>query len=448
MEITSDIKYTLLKTVQENNILPLTSICNMKCIFCSHRNNPPGLQVYRLGHLQPVLIKELMDYLPQEGALIIGESATRIIEGEPMGHPYFCEIIKMIRSKFSDKLVKITTNGSYLTREIIEFLEKYRPFEFNISINCSRPEERVFLMGDKNPERVFKGLDLLKRKKFPVGGSIVAMPHLTGWDSLSRTIDRLIKSNVETIRVFMPGYTKWIDDDLKFSRGEMYNKLKQLVEEYENEEIPVLLEPPVIEDLKCRVKGIITGSPAENSSITKGDIITRVDGKKVLSRVDGFNRIKNAANPRIEYQHAGNSRNITLEKSAGKRPGIVVDYDIQPSRIEDIYGILERNKNDNICIITSVLSEKLIKQILKGMDKNITENKIDIQVIENKFFGGSICCTGLLVNEDIIAVLSNSKKNYDLILLPGIIYDFFGNDLTGKNYKEIEEKLKVTVEII
>lgn len=144
MEIDTKIKYMLLKTVQDNNILPLTSICNMSCQFCSHKFNPPGLQIYHPGHLNPGLIKELIDYLPAEGPLIIGESATRIIEGEPMSHPHFAEIIKIVRDKYPDKKIKVTTNGSYLKKDMIEFLNNNLPLELNISLNCSGPEERVF----------------------------------------------------------------------------------------------------------------------------------------------------------------------------------------------------------------------------------------------------------------------------------------------------------------
>ena len=51
------LKFILLKTVQDDGILPITSVCNMACQFCSHRNNPPGLEVYRLGHLDLELIR-------------------------------------------------------------------------------------------------------------------------------------------------------------------------------------------------------------------------------------------------------------------------------------------------------------------------------------------------------------------------------------------------------
>ncbi len=117
------VKYMLLKIVQNNNILPVTSVCNMACKFCSHRNNPSDLDIYSLGHLDLSLIEELLDYLPAEGPVIIGESATRIIEGDPITHPDFKKIINRIRYKYPEKQIKITTNGSNLNHQMVDLLQ-------------------------------------------------------------------------------------------------------------------------------------------------------------------------------------------------------------------------------------------------------------------------------------------------------------------------------------
>lgn len=41
------------RTAMEANILPLTSRCDSACIFCSHQNNPPQVQVLSVGELLP-----------------------------------------------------------------------------------------------------------------------------------------------------------------------------------------------------------------------------------------------------------------------------------------------------------------------------------------------------------------------------------------------------------
>ena len=41
----------LLEAVSRDNILPLTSSCNLHCLFCSNRQNPPGVQTFSFAPL-------------------------------------------------------------------------------------------------------------------------------------------------------------------------------------------------------------------------------------------------------------------------------------------------------------------------------------------------------------------------------------------------------------
>ena len=276
-------RYLLLKTVQDKGILPVSSVCNMACQFCSHRNNPPGLDVYRLGHLDLSLMKELLEYLPADGPLIIGESATRIIEGDPLAHPQFLKIIEMIRGFFPEKEIKITTHGSFLNPEVLKMLQENMPVELNISLNCSSPEERAFLMADKKPEQVFSALEILAVSPIKFNGSIVAVPHLLGWQSLDKTISLLDEYNAETIRVFMPGFTRFSEEKMKFEVDTMYKRLASFIDKYDECRTPVLLEPPQLNNFDCVIKGIIRNSPAGKTLLKKGDIIISVNQEKVLT---------------------------------------------------------------------------------------------------------------------------------------------------------------------
>ncbi len=442
----SKVKYMILKMVQNNNILPVTSVCNMSCQFCSHRNNPPGLDVYSMGHLDLSLIEELLDYLPAEGPVIIGESATRIIEGDPITHPDFKKIISKIRYKYPLKQIKITTNGSSLNHEMIDFLQTNNPVELNISVNCSGPDERVFLMADKNPKTVFAGLEILRDSSIKFNGSIVAMPHLTGWQELERTIRLLLKYNPETIRVFMPGFTGFSEDKLKFDINLMYNRMSKLVEKFSYIDIPVLLEPPIINNFNCKVKGVIKDTPAFKAGITKGDIIKRIDKNEVLTRVDGFNKILLASNPTIEYKRGNELETITIKKKKSESSGLIVDYDMDLDLLEKLSGVLlSKGSNKKTAIITSTLGQGILNSFLVYFHNKYNyifkDREIDLITAKNDFFQGSIMSAGLLTNQDIINSVKKTGKNYSLIIVPGIIFDIFGNDLTGKNYKQIEEEL-------
>lgn len=448
----SRLKYLLLKTVQDKGILPVTSVCNMACQFCSHRNNPTGLDVYRLGHLDLSLIKELLEYLPVDGPVIIGESATRIIEGDPLAHPQFLKIIEMIRRYFPEKEIKITTHGSYLNSKIINVLQEKMPVELNISLNCSCPEERVFLMADKKPKQVFSALEILAVSSIKFNGSIVAVPHLIGWQALDKTISLLNEYNPETIRVFMPGFTRYSAENIRFEPNTMYKKMIRFIEKYDRFRTPVLLEPPQINSLDCVIKGIIRNSPAEKSGLFKGDIITSVNQEGVMSRVDGFKKILDAANPSIKIKRGDLELDIFLKKRKGESSGLIVDYDLSVEMLGELSRTLLKNTGRKIAIMTSVLGKGVINAFLNYFKNtyNFSEesSKIDLLVAENRLFAGSIMSAGLLTNSDIISCIKEAGKSYQKVVLPGIIFDDFGNDLNGKGYREIEQALDMKVDIV
>lgn len=112
----------LFKTVKEDNILPITSICKLNCIFCSHKNNPPEIETYSFGHLEFDLIKTMIEFLDPERPVFIGESASKIIEGEPFVHPEIFKILKYLRQRWPEIEIKITSSGSFLELERLELI--------------------------------------------------------------------------------------------------------------------------------------------------------------------------------------------------------------------------------------------------------------------------------------------------------------------------------------
>lgn len=448
-ELSDRERYILLKTVQNDNILPITSVCNMNCRFCSHYNNPAGLEVYRFGHLDIFLIKELLEFLSPDETLVIGESASKIIEGDPFTHPDILKIICLIRDKFPGKQINITTNGSYLTDRVIKFLKENEPIELNISLNCSDPGERVFLMSDKNPAIVFEGLELFQKYNLTFHGSIVAMPHLMGWGYLKETIDLLASYQPASVRICLPGYTRYAADSLKFDVNSIYRPLINLIDKLaEYCAFPLLLEPPRIDDFTCHIKGIIPASPAAAVPLKKNDIIKRVGADEVKSRVEAFDLITRRKDPLIVINRDNSLVEVPLKKEAGEKSGLVFDYDMDIKTINSIERIIKNYRGKDILLLTSILAKGLLEKIADHMQGIYPKTIIDVRVVSNNFFGGSIACAGLLLCDDIIKAVKENNKKYDLIVVPGIIFDIFGNDLIGKNYKILVEECETEIEII
>lgn len=198
----------LYQTVQNDNILPVTTVCNVRCAFCSHHQNPPEVKAIAIPHLDPELVDDLLDYLDGSRKIIIGESTSLIMEGEPFTHPRFFEILEAIRRKFPQTLIQITTNGTMLTETSIVRLKALEPLELVVSLNACHPGARRQLMADGRADVACTAPPLLQKHRLRYHGSIVAMPHLTGWQELDDTVHYLARNGARTIRLFQPGYTR------------------------------------------------------------------------------------------------------------------------------------------------------------------------------------------------------------------------------------------------
>lgn len=439
-------KNMILHTVQNDNILPITSACNTSCIFCSHRFNPQDLDVYRLPKLGLDDISDMISFLNKRRKIIIGESATRIIEGEPFVREDIIDILKIIRQQFQEEEILITTNGIGLNDEKVKELIKLNPVEMNVSLNSSSEYGRNTLLGDKTPKAALEGVKLLDKYGLKFHGSIVAMPMVIGYQDIYETISFLDTHNSKTIRIFVPGFAKTssIKFDFNQTRIELNNFIKKIQGDFK---APIILEPPVISNLTPIVEGVIYNSQAYRLGIKSGDIICKVNNKEFNTRVDCFNYIHKSRNPVLKIKRGNNEFEVKLSKDENTSSGIVMLYDVSMDVKRDINRMIDRNQADNTLVLVSELGEDVMKSLL---EEEIRENKLVIQTVENQFFGGTIKSSGLLVADDYIKVIEKIKKDVrpDLVIITSKSFDFKGKDLLGKSCYDIEEITKIKTEIL
>ncbi len=439
-------KNMILHTVQDHNVLPITSSCNTSCIFCSHRFNPQDLDVYRLPKLDLDDIKDMISFLNKGRKIIIGESATRIIEGEPLVRKDILEILKIVRHQFQEEVILITTNGIGLNEEKVTELKKLNPVEINVSLNSSSEYGRKTLLGDKTPSAALKGIKLLDKYGLSFHGSIVAMPMVIGYEDIYDTISFLDAYNSKTIRIFVPGFAKTssIKFDFNETRMELYNFIKDIQDRFK---APIILEPPVISNLAPIVEGVIYKSKAYKLGIKSGDIIYKVNDKEFNTRVDCFNYIYKSKDPVLRIKRKDREFEIMLSKDQNVSSGIVMLYDVSMELKKDISRMIDRNKANKTLILVSELGEAVMKSLLY---EEIRENKLVVKTVNNQFFGGTIKSAGLLVVDDFINEIEEIKKDIrpDLIIIPSKSFDFKGKDLMGKSCYDIEEIIKIKTEIL
>lgn len=438
--------------IVEDNILPLTSTCNTRCVFCSHRFNPPEVRVYRIPPRSLSLIKNVLPFIDPTRPIIIGESVTRIIEGEPFTHPDITQILHLLRSAFPRTPVHLTTNGILLNEDTVYLLSSLGKITINLSLNCIGEVNRKLFLGDNKSGAALNSVKLLQQYGIPFHGSVVAMPHLTGWDDLEKTISFLAGHKAETVRIFEPGFSSIAPPDLQFNQklrddlASFIRRLRRIID------IPITLEPSFIVNLEAEVAGVINGSPAARANLKPGDVILAVNGSSVSTRVQAFERILKAKNPEVTIKRGGEQPVVScIPKGGGERSGLVMDYDLDPGLIDDMARAVRRHRARSVLILTSQLAGPVLRQGLK----RFWQEGCEVQTLEikNRFFGGSIRSAGLLtvgdMTEDLKKILpARASAKPDLVLVPALAFDKNGYDLTATHYTRLDKDFGISVEAL
>jgi len=460
---------SLYSSVQEHNVLPLTSCCPLHCIFCSHRFQPSPVQTLKPGHISEDRVMDLMDYLDPARPVIIGEAASRIEEGEPFFHPSWKMLLQELRDRYPRALLKITTSGTTLSSSEINTLQHLRPLRLCLSLNLIDPESRKKYLGDRNPSRIKETLEFLAGRDIPVEGSMVAVPGLVGWEEIFQSLQELDKNPaIRHIRIFRPGFTGRAADEIKKKLRLDADRLRRMVYQWqENLTTPLILEPAPVKDLKARVLGVIADSPADHLGLKRGDIIKELAGVKPESRVGVHGRLN-------DLFSAGDDFSVEVlrkeQRGEGALPeeikvlpvrqfkecrypqeqsfGVIMAYDFDPAQLREV----ERFTPDRGRVL--FLTAPAARERIKLMVDRLSENKkpdftAGVKTVDPEFFGGNIEAAGLLVSEDILKRADEIKSfEPDLILIPDIIFDKRGRDLLGSPRGVLREGLPGPVKFV
>jgi pyruvate-formate lyase-activating enzyme len=452
------IPFMLWESASKENVLPLTSVCNLRCVFCSNRQNPSGVRAYAVPHLPLSLVKNLISCLDPGRKIIIGEAATRVNEGEPFTHPQVWQALDAVRERYPHTPLQITTNGILLDRVAVKRLAALQPLEINLSLNSATPEGRRLLMGDRNPERALDAVRLLGAAGVTCHGSLVAMPHLVGWPDLAATCSFLQDHGAATVRIFLPGFTKLAVSGMRFDPLDMYRKLSLFVRrQQERMQIPLLLEPFLAgagEQLRAEIAGVLDGSPAKQAGLKRGDVIGSVNGREARCRVEAFRTVERLGRSILDLTRSGPPGDRTepalIVKERHQVSGLVMNYDLDWEMVDRVAEVIRRQRTRRVLVLTSVWGLPWLQ--LARPEWEMACDDLHLEAVPNRFFGGSIAAAGLLTTLDFAAAIKNIRQgnwqNYDLLLLPGIAFDSRGRDLLGRSYTHLGALTKAAVRVV
>lgn len=425
----------LLYQAQKDGVLPITSECGAGCLFCSNRYNPPGCEVYNIGRRSLEDIKDSIPWLQAApGPVVIGESVTRINEGEPLMHPDLPAILRLVRAAYPHRTVRLTTNGMLLNPELIDLMSDLK-VELTVSLNTVGKREQV--MGDKNPQATLANVAALGGK-VRFDGSMVALPFVTGWEDLASTAKFLKESGADTIRILLPGFSSRHPLS-KEMPPDTWPRVKELARELaEDLRMPVLAEPPELKDTRPEVEFVQKGSAAGRAGVLPGDLVTRVAGRSMFSRKDAFMAVKSRENPQITLDRQGAEIGLVLKKARHESPGFVMYEDLDREAYFNWERSSQWRRERNVLILTSALARPILEHVLRERGVNAK-----VAAVRSRFFGGNIQAAGLLTVRDFWAAyerLVSDGFSPAEVTLPRIAFDAWGRDLEGVHYREFAER--------
>ncbi|MDY6854681.1 MAG: radical SAM protein [Thermodesulfobacteriota bacterium] len=459
----------------------LATRCNCNCVFCYNKGYPSSLALVSPSRFPKEEFEEIKTRLryfsPKRGTnLFTSLGACK----EPFIHPYFKEVLEGIRKR-TDRLIRVATNGSTLTKETIDFLSRYKPLHLDVALHSSSTVLRQRLMGDKNPEIAINSLPLLRKAGIVFDIVIVPWPLITEEEMLEdmeKTIAYANENSVRLIQISLPGYTKYFSNKELFKHDLTWKAITEKIRDVRSKyEAPIVIRPAVYEENlfldpknKAEVIGIVKGSPAAYSGLEMGDLITKIGSNLIRNRPQARGLLSILQRSEIntviiEVLRNGENKELSLDlksfiypysKGADTHLGIVfMGTGLKTGYLESLREIIRNKKAKRVLLLTSVLIRPLLEQNLRESPFFGDEDlHIDIGVPSNAFFGGNICMGDLLVVQDYIDYIKDYIKSNDiypdLVVIPSSPFNLngWGRDLTGRVYLDIERETGIPTEIL
>jgi hypothetical protein len=191
------------------NQLPISAVCNSRCVFCSNNLNPFPIARGMFRDIEDIKHQLSLMPLHKDHIRMSDSLPGRIAEGEAFLHPKFFEILRLVRRKYITNTLCFTTNGAMLDEVFLKELSRFRPIEINVSMHSTRPElwAKIFRKRRKDGEIAIASLPIIKKYKMDIVGTIVPLPRVCGWNDIENTYGNFAAHGAKSMILYWPGYT-------------------------------------------------------------------------------------------------------------------------------------------------------------------------------------------------------------------------------------------------
>lgn len=453
--------------------------CNCNCVFCYNMGCPPSLALVSPSRSPEEEFEEVRTRLryfsPEKNRALFTSLGTCF---EPFIHPHFRDVLEEIRAK-TDRLIRVSTNGTTLTEEMIGYLSRFNPLHLDIALHSSSPTRRQRLMRDRSPEVAIKSLPLLRNAGIVY--DIVIVPWPDGsldemLDDMEKTIDYADENHVRLVQISLPGYSKYFSEKEFFDHDLMWETITEKVRDIRNKyKVPIVIRPAIYEeglfyDEKNipEVIGVVKGSPAFYGGLQRGDIVTQISGNMIHNRPQARGLLSilqksGVESVALEVLRNGLRLELLLDLNRFSYPysrevdthlGVVfMGAGLRAGYLEPLRELIKKKGAKKTLFLTSVLVKPLLEQVIRE-SPFFGGGDLEIGVPPNRFFGGNICIGDLLVVQDYIDYLTDYTKSTslkpELVVIPSSPFNVsgWGRDLTGRGYRDIERETGIPVEIL
>jgi hypothetical protein len=195
---------------QPSNQLPISAVCNSRCIFCSNDLNPFPIARGMFRDVEDIKLQLALMNITRRQPIRMSDSLPgRIAEGEAFLHPEFFKILGLVRRKFPTSPLCFTTNGSMLDEAFVKELSRFRPIEITFSMHSTVPYlwARIFGKTESAAATAFKALGLVRAYRMDLIGTIVPLPKICGWADIEKTYSTFVSRGAKGMILYWPGYS-------------------------------------------------------------------------------------------------------------------------------------------------------------------------------------------------------------------------------------------------